>query len=205
MSPVKLIAVFAALLFVGVGFLLYDLRSATKRGAASRASSAVSPEVEDRPAGTVEGAAVFRPSEPAHAFVNRGGNAVSNAPGSGSANRSGERGERALPEVAVTPPLPVAARPPAVRPSAFADPRFLSQPELQAGVDQRRAIDAAEHGATPIERTNAIQWLMSSGDASAFPVMQSLERGDPDPEVRNTAAVAVNLLRSRFGAVLIGR
>jgi hypothetical protein len=82
--------------------------------------------------------------------------------------------------------------------SKFADPRFAADPSLRRRLTEPEALSSAEHGRTPLERANAVHWLMGQGGPEVYPTIAKLRDGDPDPSVRNAARLAVGILRSRF-------
>jgi hypothetical protein len=86
--------------------------------------------------------------------------------------------------------------------SPFADPNFANNPEAQKNLTIQQAITSAHSGATSVERRNAIQWMMTRAPVDQYSGLINIQNSDPDPQVRSTAGMAVNVMRSRFPAVI---
>jgi len=174
----KVIAPLALAVLIGIGFLIYELRSAHRS-----IERAQSPSSEVAPSPTA------LPSAPPPSNT-----PLAPLPTPPSA-------PPAPPSAPGAPPLispPAVVAPSLARgPSRFADPRFVSDPQRRFGVTVPEAVNVALHGATTYERTTAIGWLMNNSGPEQYPLLKSLTQ-DPDPSVRGAANVATGVMRSRY-------
>ena len=111
------------------------------------------------------------------------------------------------PMMGAPPPPPLRAAAPAagVGASPFANPSFQTDPALRVGIAVAQAAQAAEHGGTPQERRNAVEWLMQNGGPGEYALLERVRANDPDPAVRMAADMSANVLKSRFPTELMAR